>query len=887
MASKDVSTQKLVNELESVIKSAKTYLALTDETLETYQDIAKLLKTGFGSVDKNSSKGLLEFNKLLKDTTALTIDQEKVNQEKIKTEQVILKKEQELSKARIIEIKEKQELHKLAQQGNKTRREVAKEKERQRALFNKTNKNDKKEIDAYQKKSKELNENRKAYKALAAAQQGTTKEGKKLLKNITALDKELKEIDATVGQNQRTVGQYENAVKGLNKTIGKLGIAAVISKGVELLTGAFGDSREGALALKLQMVSVTETIKVLVNNVIKSMPGFIELFEALKGTFTDIPIQAKIMAKEIEKALTLTSSGKRTVQEEIEALEKTLTGASFQEGIKKIQKAFENTGDSTEKAIKKQKEYLKLQLATTISIAKQEKALAGLQEQRQILQDKSDDDTIGFLTREKFVEEARIKALDFEEKKVKLAKTREKLAFQAVKQDLIRAGISVNSIETSEQLIALIKENDLAKKVSDENDEAFTAAYLERVEAVVESESFKRDQGEKFRKTARDAFEQELDILEEFTEKTIQSNLDIINSEEATREQKKKALEENKRLTKELYEASIELIRKQAKESIDLRTDLTDQQKEEQKLLLDNLDAQKLLNEADANALFILIRKLDLGEIEEKRLKETIKLKKDLTKANDDVIKSDKDLQKTREEIIEKGAEVIETVLANSREKQNKELDAEIDAIENRINDVQNAIENGSSGAAQSLAELEQKKIEAEKQKEELRKKEIRDQKIIAGLQLLASNDGNVGKTIGDVSLLLAALSNLPSFFDGTENTGTVSNPLDSNGGRTVMLHDNERVMTAKQNAKIGGISNEDLADLGAMHKTGALNGGTTIIQADNQELIQEVKQMAKAIKSIPIQDYNYDSKGKYHEQVIKANNKKEIIKTRANNLFK
>ena len=85
MASKDVSTQKLVNELESVIKSAKTYLALTDETLETYQDIAKLLKTGFGSVDKNSSKGLLEFNKLLKDTTALTIDQEKVNQEKIKT----------------------------------------------------------------------------------------------------------------------------------------------------------------------------------------------------------------------------------------------------------------------------------------------------------------------------------------------------------------------------------------------------------------------------------------------------------------------------------------------------------------------------------------------------------------------------------------------------------------------------------------------------------------------------------------------------------------------------------------------------------------------------------------------------------------------------------
>ena len=40
MASKDQSTQKLVNELSSVIKEAKIYLALTDETLETYQDIS-------------------------------------------------------------------------------------------------------------------------------------------------------------------------------------------------------------------------------------------------------------------------------------------------------------------------------------------------------------------------------------------------------------------------------------------------------------------------------------------------------------------------------------------------------------------------------------------------------------------------------------------------------------------------------------------------------------------------------------------------------------------------------------------------------------------------------------------------------------------------------
>jgi hypothetical protein len=152
---------------------------------------------------------------------------------------------------------------------------------------------------------------------------------------------------------------------------------------------------------------------------------------------------------------------------------------------------------------------------------------------------------------------------------------------------------------------------------------------------------------------------------------------------------------------------------------------------------------------------------------------------------------------------------------------------------------------------------------------------------------LLSANDGNVGKTLGDVSTLIAGLSQLDSFFDGTEDTGTVANPLDSNGGRTAILHDNERVMTAKQNAKIGGISNEDLADLGAMHNSGNLNGGTTIIQANNKELISEVKEIVNAVKNIPIQSYNYDAKGKYHEQHMKSQNKREIIKVRANNLFK
>jgi hypothetical protein len=92
--------------------------------------------------------------------------------------------------------------------------------------------------------------------------------------------------------------------------------------------------------------------------------------------------------------------------------------------------------------------------------------------------------------------------------------------------------------------------------------------------------------------------------------------------------------------------------------------------------------------------------------------------------------------------------------------------------------------------------------------------------------------------------------------------------------------------MTAKQNAKLGGISNEDLADLGAMHQSGNL-GGTTVLQANNKELIAEVKEMTKAVKSIPTQNYNYDSKSKYHQQVIDSKNKREVIKVKANDIYK
>jgi hypothetical protein len=890
----EISTKALVNELEKAVEESKELLKVFKKTEEVTTDIAKELEKAFKGIDSKTSKGIATFNKLLKETNDLTDESEELQQKKIKTEALLIKKEQELSKARLLEIKERDQTNKLYLQETKTRIAVRKEQERQLAIFKKGTKEQIKEIDAYQKKSKALNEARKKYKALAAAQKDTTKEAKDLLKNITKLDTELKEIDATVGQNQRSVGKYKDAVKGLNSTIGKLGIAAVIAKGVELLTGAFGSSREGALSMEIQMAKVTETVKVFVNGVIDAFPAVLDLFGAIGDSFTLIGKKAEKAFLEVQDFVNGSdevTANLAKVNAEIAILE----ASSADEAIERIKKAFEGNVDATEKAIKSQERYLKLQLATKISISEQEKELAGLQEQRQILQDISDDDTIGFKSRELAVKAASEIAIEFGEKEVTLAKTKEKLAFEAVKQDLRRAKISVKGIQTSEQLITLIEKGDNAKKVSDTNDEAFTAAYVERRDAEVESDSFKRDQEEKFRKTARDAFEQELDILEEFTEKTIASNLDVINSEKTTQEERRILIAENKELSEDLYNDSIELIKKQGKASIDLRKDLTEEQKVKQKALLDNIDAQELLNEEDAKALFILIRKLDLGEIEEKRLKDSLKIKKDLTKQEQEANKvaDDADLdafkkqQEAKNELLEKAEEVLENQIRKQSEKRIAAIDGELEQNQKRIEEINQAIQDGNEEAKESLAIEEKRAVELEAKKEKERKKALKLEAGIAILKAFGENDGDLGKTIGDTTALIAFINSLPSFFDGTEDTGGASSPLDSNGGRLTMLHDNERVMTAEQNKKLGGISNDDLADLGAMHGKGLNDGGVTINKANDDRLISEIRDMKNVIKSMPTPSYNWNATDRMHEMTLTSHNKKETLKQRSKNIFR
>lgn len=84
----------------------------------------------------------------------------------------------------------------------------------------------------YQKQSRTLNDMRNRYKDLVLQQKESSKEAKNLLANITQLDTKLKQVDATVGQHQRNVGNYVGTLSQMKTGLLEIGSALGLAFGV-------------------------------------------------------------------------------------------------------------------------------------------------------------------------------------------------------------------------------------------------------------------------------------------------------------------------------------------------------------------------------------------------------------------------------------------------------------------------------------------------------------------------------------------------------------------------------------------------------------------------------------------------------------------------------
>lgn len=210
---------------------------------------------------------------------------------------------------------------------------------------------------AYDQLSKELNEARKRYKDLAATEQENTEEAKALIKQITLLDGKLKGIDATVGQFQRSVGNYPSALGGVvssiddikNASSGAVKALGVVAVGFQLFNAAsaaideLNQSFEETRIIAGQIQTFTgATGKALQDQVAQAKA----VSETYKADVRDVSVAANTLSKELgvdfARALELIEAGFRKGAD---------AQGQFLDGIKEYSVQFRDAGASAEQFI--------------------------------------------------------------------------------------------------------------------------------------------------------------------------------------------------------------------------------------------------------------------------------------------------------------------------------------------------------------------------------------------------------------------------------------------------------------------------------------------------------------------------------------------------------
>ena len=186
---------------KGVRDSATKTLAVFNELQSELKATAQGLKGELAANTQASTAQLKQFG-------AATEQANKLMQQSIQIEKLKAQADQQ-------KIKAEQEIVKLQKMQAQELARVAKEQEKAAKLASS-------EASAYSRLSAELNKARKAYKDLAVVNQENTAEGKELLATVTQLDAQLKKVDATVGQHQRNVGNYEGATKSLKLQLREL-----------------------------------------------------------------------------------------------------------------------------------------------------------------------------------------------------------------------------------------------------------------------------------------------------------------------------------------------------------------------------------------------------------------------------------------------------------------------------------------------------------------------------------------------------------------------------------------------------------------------------------------------------------------------------------------
>jgi hypothetical protein len=282
------------------------------------------------------------------------------------------------------------------------------------------------------------------------------------------------------------------------------------------------------------------------------------------------------------------------------------------------------------------------------------------------------------------------------------------------------------------------------------------------------------------------------------------------------------------------------------------------------------------------------------SKIELRRLygKDTTDLEIELARKRAEVNTKEVKNEKDHAESLKAVADAVTDYYEKKLDERLAMIDKEMQAAQTQADFYRELAAQGNIKASQSL--LEQQRIieEAERERERIERQKQQLQLVSSGIstyqQKVANGDKNpLLSTITEITALTQFLSNLPAFFDGTEDTGA-GGGLDGKGGFLSVLHPNERVMPAKDNKKTVGLSNSELADVGYRYRTGQLVDVSRQDVAGNSfdisALLKKQDELIQAIKEKPVIDYNIEGITSNAFNLMKRvveGNKTTITKTR------
>lgn len=811
------------------------------------------------------------------------------------------------------------ELAKLRQANAKALQEEEKAQQQKLKTEKAANQNKEKTLTLYQQESKLLRDLKNEYKNVALAQGQTSKAAQDLLAKITPLDAKLKQLDKTTGDNFRNVGNYQSALKGaagaITNVLGAAGIGIGLSAGIDFLKESFAEFAKAEKATKELGFALTN-ISGEGTPALERLSAQAEKLEETLGLFEaeDIMLLQKELvnlgasSEQVEaltpKILDLAKASGMDLATATDVAIKAINGQT--KGLKSVGLEFTDTGSKAENYNILLEKLDKFQGAAANSAT----TLEGKQQRMTIAWGNIKESVGSFLTNEG----ARL--LDYYDT------LSGKMSVEDLNNSILMDGLSesANAISDFRKAAAGAAEDALktgavgGQKLLDSINEDAKKLNNDLKNGIIDITEF---EDEMFYVIARrQELSAELDRLAALRSKKKPKGLTGGSENGTEKETSKKETDDAAKLTKQIEDAKAQSF-------------TNDQEREEAKA---KLDYERKLNDIKTSKLFVkneklrneAITALDLeyyntrADIENKYIDEKDKrdkAEKDKAKKEDEAafdaaVKYAKELtdkeDKEREEKNKKEKEAKEKELKDLFDTTNKALElaekkikAEEkllqDALDNEIDLRQRNIDEQKRRAEQGLTNtlaFEEKALkDAEARKAEEEKKAVKREKTISFFKLLSANAEKdpanaLQKTLTEI-LLAEAISG--AFFKGTER---VSDDLQGNkvhngrDGYVVAVDGSERVLTGEQNKLIGNMSNEDLAKLAHDYKNNKLlpnymlNEGLSSSVSENIYASMQLTQMVKmnerlesleeAIKNKPVSNVNIDNLGNIIKQEIR-----------------